>query len=143
MVGIRVMMKAVPQGSHSAFIVKTKSGMNRAVITDTKSQSLYAERIAIAEEYRKANAPFFDKEGVSLDITFAFVKPKSTPKKITVKTTKPDIDKLCRACLDGLSGVAYADDSQVVELKAKKIFADNDYIDIVIEQFIPNGQSIL
>ena len=31
-----------------------------------------------------------------------------------------DIDKLTRAVLDGLTGIAYADDSQVTDLKARK-----------------------
>lgn len=37
-----------------------------------------------------------------------------------VPTTKPDIDKLVRAVLDGLTGVAFVDDSQVVEVAASK-----------------------
>lgn len=37
-----------------------------------------------------------------------------------VPITTPDIDKLSRAVLDALTGVAYRDDSQVVELRAFK-----------------------
>lgn len=33
---------------------------------------------------------------------------------------RPDIDKLCRAVLDGLTGVVFKDDSQVVSLYALK-----------------------
>ena len=33
----------------------------------------------------------------------------------------PDIDKLCRAVLDALTGVMYADDRQVVALSARKV----------------------
>lgn len=38
---------------------------------------------------------------------------------------KPDIDKLVRACLDALTGMAFRDDSQVCALSARKLFADN------------------
>ena len=47
----------------------------------------------------------------------------------------PDIDKLCRGLLDGLNqgvetgkvgdGLIYGDDSQVIELIARKYYADN------------------
>ncbi len=32
----------------------------------------------------------------------------------------PDLDKLCRACLDSLTGIVWRDDSQVVRLEANK-----------------------
>ena len=35
-----------------------------------------------------------------------------------------DIDKLCRAILDALTGICFEDDSQVVALKASKQFAN-------------------
>lgn len=35
-------------------------------------------------------------------------------------TMRPDVDKLVRAVLDALTGVAYSDDSQVVQLVAQK-----------------------
>ncbi|MCR4339570.1 MAG: RusA family crossover junction endodeoxyribonuclease [Gemmatimonadaceae bacterium] len=38
-------------------------------------------------------------------------------------TTKPDADKLTRALLDALTGVAYVDDSQVVHLGIRKEWA--------------------
>lgn len=37
---------------------------------------------------------------------------------------RPDLDKLCRALLDGLTGVIYRDDSQVIYLNAMKRFGD-------------------
>jgi Holliday junction resolvase RusA-like endonuclease len=37
-------------------------------------------------------------------------------------TVPPDLDKLIRAVLDGLTAIAYVDDSQVVEIYAKKIY---------------------
>jgi crossover junction endodeoxyribonuclease RusA len=37
---------------------------------------------------------------------------------------RPDLDKLCRALLDGLTGVVYRDDSQVIYLNAMKRFGD-------------------
>jgi crossover junction endodeoxyribonuclease RusA len=36
----------------------------------------------------------------------------------------PDIDKVCRAVLDALTGILYRDDAQVVALSAVKTYAD-------------------
>lgn len=38
-------------------------------------------------------------------------------------TTKPDLDNVAKGVLDALNGVAYADDAQVVMLRATKIYA--------------------
>jgi crossover junction endodeoxyribonuclease RusA len=37
--------------------------------------------------------------------------------------TRPDLDKLCRSTLDGLTGVLFKDDSQVAFLEASKEYA--------------------
>jgi Holliday junction resolvase RusA-like endonuclease len=38
--------------------------------------------------------------------------------------TKPDIDKLIRACLDAMTGIVFRDDAQVASLIASKFYAD-------------------
>lgn len=40
-------------------------------------------------------------------------------------TSKPDADKLIRAVLDGLTRVAWEDDAQVVEIAARKTYANS------------------
>lgn len=42
----------------------------------------------------------------------------------------PDIDKLIRAVLDALDNVAYHDDSQVVEVRATKVYGLRTYIEV-------------
>lgn len=42
----------------------------------------------------------------------------------TWKASKPDPDKAARALLDALTGVAYVDDAQVVELVIRKVWGD-------------------
>jgi crossover junction endodeoxyribonuclease RusA len=39
-----------------------------------------------------------------------------------------DLDKLSRGVLDALTGIAYADDSQVVQLRARKVWASELWI---------------
>ncbi len=67
-----------------------------------------------------------------VQITFMFSRPKSHYNskgqlKQTAplyKQTKPDLDKLCRSTLDGLTNVLLKDDSQVVNLICTKIYAN-------------------
>lgn len=67
--------------------------------------------------------------------------PTSKPKKMQAAmrdgamrpTTKPDIDNVIKAVLDGLNGVAYADDSQVVALSASKCYSDDPRVVVIVE----------
>ena len=67
-------------------------------------------------------------EPIYLHLLFRFRRPKghysakgelkaSAPPTVV---TRPDLDKLCRSTLDGLTGVLFADDSQVAFLVASK-----------------------
>ena len=68
---------------------------------------------------------------ISVTLTFCFLKPKSA--KRATPSVKPDLDKLIRAVLDGLTGVAYVDDSQVITIKARKIYTEREGVWIGIE----------
>jgi Holliday junction resolvase RusA-like endonuclease len=62
---------------------------------------------------------------VSVFIDFYMPRPKSLPKKTTHHIKRPDLDKLARAVLDGLTeGGAWLDDSQVIRLQVQKVYAD-------------------
>jgi crossover junction endodeoxyribonuclease RusA len=74
------------------------------------------------------------ESGVHVQIIFKFIKAKSS--KLNLHTKKPDIDNLIKSVLDGLNGVAFKDDSQIVKLESEKIFADRDGVDIYIQEII-------
>lgn len=59
---------------------------------------------------------------VAMKVTINDRLPKSTPKKVVAQsyTVKPDIDNVIKAVLDGLNGLAFVDDVQVVDLHIKK-----------------------
>ena len=104
-----------PQGSTRAFVVKGKP-----IITSTaKGLSAWRRLVAdVAQDF----APEQPWEGpVGIDLHFGLPKPKSAPKTRRVWPDKrPDLDKLTRAVLDALTYVVFADDSQVVEIRATK-----------------------
>jgi len=74
--------------------------------------------------------------GVLLFCTFVFARPKSHYHPVTRKrlrptlrpdapfahTQKPDVDKLLRGVMDALTGSAYADDCQVVQVGGLKVW---------------------
>ena len=101
--------RPVPQGSMK-FI---KPG----VMIHSRAKELAVWRADIAR-----NAELFGYTpvtgGVSVEINFVFIKPKTVTREMP--TVAPDLDKLIRAVLDGLTGVAYEDDCQVVTITASK-----------------------
>jgi len=96
-------------------------------------------RSAALAVYQNSNNPF-GSDPVSVQITFTFARPTAhfgTGKNAdTIKTSAPpfpsshaigDIDKLVRACLDALTDAGvWKDDSQVVDLHARKVWVDED-----------------
>ena len=89
----------------------------------------YRANVAIAARAAWVDVPTNGTVGVS--IAFTFVRPASHYNAKGVLRAgaanhpgKPDIDKLCRAVLDSLTGIIYADDSQVVSLVATKAYGN-------------------
>lgn len=78
---------------------------------------------------------------IKISIVIMFEPPKNISKKkrqdllLTEYNKKPDIDNLVKAILDGLNGIAYKDDSQIVEIKARKLYGLEDEIYIELEEF--------
>lgn len=85
-----------------------------------------------------------DEQMVQVEITFGLPIPKSMPKwrrafallGALQPTTKPDLTNLAKAIEDGLNGVAYRDDSQIVELTLRKVYAETPATHVVL-RFVP------
>ena len=79
-----------------------------------------------------ARSVILDKaqHGVEVSLVFTLKKPKTVTRSEPFK--RPDIDKLSRAVLDGLTGVAYEDDEQVVKLIAVKEYGNVEGVTIRI-----------
>ncbi len=59
---------------------------------------------------------------VSLEVTVSRLRPKSLPKRVTLPTTRPDIENNVKLISDGLTGIVFRDDAQIVRLIASKQF---------------------
>lgn len=58
--------------------------------------------------------------GVTIDVEYEFPRPAGARR--ATPCVRPDCDKLARALLDALTGVAYHDDGQVVALTVSKSY---------------------
>jgi len=117
--------RPVPQGSMK-FI-------RPGVMIHSRSQDLALWRADIAR-----NAELFGfkpiASAVKVELDFIMARPKSA--KRAFPSVKPDLDKLIRAVLDGLTGVAYEDDSQVILIQSSKTYGEKQGVWIGIEQII-------
>ena len=80
--------------------------------------------------------PYIPAEGaVRLFICLYF--DKKSPKKLwgTYKTTRPDADNFCKALIDQMTQAGFwTDDSQIVDLRIKKYYAEKASIFIEWEE---------
>lgn len=63
---------------------------------------------------------------LTMRVVFVCARPKSLPKRLAdrqPKPTRPDLDNLTKALLDGLQGTCFADDAQLVQMSAVKVYA--------------------
>ena len=102
---------------------------------------------AIRFEFMASNCekmPVYGKDTpLQARMTFAFSVPKSCPKKKreaclkgeASHTKRPDTDNLIKSVLDALVGAAFEDDASVVKVVAEKIYAEEPYVEVVIDEY--------
>ena len=100
--------KPIQQGSMRAF-------NNR--IVHNKTKELMAWRSAVAKAAFIAGCTPIDGP-ISISMRFTYERGKTVTR--ATPTVPPDLDKQIRSILDALTGVAYADDSQVTQIWASK-----------------------
>ena len=109
--------KPEPQGSARGFVVN-----GRAVITSS-NPNLKDWRNLIAVKAREEMKGLPPLDGaVEVEAVFFLPRPKSVKRENP--TVKPDLDKLTRALLDGLTNVIYRDDAQVIRAITSKRYVD-------------------
>lgn len=103
-----------PQGSKNGYI------RNGRVVLVESSKKVKPWRETVAQVTRlHCTQPI--QGAVSLNVVFVMPRTKAMGKKpAPLMTTKPDSDKLLRAINDGMTGIAYRDDSQIVHITCTK-----------------------
>jgi Holliday junction resolvase RusA-like endonuclease len=96
---------------------RPRATRNGGMYTDKATKEYEA---AVRQTYIDLGLPKFDG---NVQVTCVFQKTHTNVTIISVKEEselRSDVDNLCKSLLDGLNGVAYDDDKQVVNLKAFK-----------------------
>ena len=97
----------------------------------SKAVELAAWRADIASAAKLAGCkPILDP--IAITMRFRVKRPKSVKREYP--TVAPDLDKYVRSVNDGLTGVAFADDSQVIKIVASKEYSDTPGVDIEINE---------
>jgi Holliday junction resolvase RusA-like endonuclease len=119
-------IKPVPKQSFR-FTRFGKSYQSKNVVLYTKFiQFETKKQMEILGITRKLNGP--------VKATISFIYKKEKQDKLISKTTRPDIDNLCKGILDALKGIVYDDDSIISILIAGKYFCDYNCINVNIEE---------
>ena len=108
----------VPQGS-----MKVINGR----VIHNKGSELAAWRSAVALT-AKANGARPMTDPMFIEMKFYMPRPRTV--KRPEPSVAPDLDKLIRAVLDGLTAIAYVDDGQVTQISAQKAYGERLGVDI-------------
>lgn len=110
------------------------------VRTYTDAQTASYENL-VALEYERAGGQLIDGP-VRITMRAVYPIPKSASKKLRAEMisgevlpkVKPDVDNVCKAVLDGLNGVAYTDDTQVVILVCRRVYGEVPRVDVWVNK---------
>lgn len=108
---------------------------------DPKKVKDYKNYVGFEAKKQWGNAPVLDK-ALSMHLVIYRQIPKSTSKKKSTQMNdgkirpivKPDISNYIKLIEDALNGVVYKDDSQIVELEAKKFYSNNPRVEIQVKE---------
>lgn len=104
----------------------TVSFKDRRGIVRTKTDSKHGRSFAASVQWaaKQAGAVRVPKgRGVSVSVVYSMARPLGRDRWRRDPCVRPDVDKLARALLDALTGIAYDDDGQVVTFSIRKIYA--------------------
>lgn len=127
--------------------VRTPDGRIKIITRNAAGPEAEAWQAAVAARAAEirddTGFPFLTESGVWLQLTF--VRPRNKGHHGTGRNShlvkdsapafpavRPDIDKQIRLALDGLKGVVYKDDGQVVALQSVKVFGDPARLELAL-----------
>lgn len=101
---------------------------------------------AIRFEFMAGNCeqmPVYEREKtLKAEVLIGMPIPKSYPKykqalcrcRMIAPAKKPDIDNVLKSIFDALNGAAFEDDSQIVKIVAEKVYADEPFVEVMIDE---------
>ena len=113
------------------------------VQTYTPDATTNYENLVKLEYERQCGRISFPKDAqLDMRIMAYFSIPKSKSKKakqlmkdkVIRPTKKPDMDNIVKIIADGLNGIAYHDDSQIVDTAVRKFYSENPRVVVTISE---------
>jgi Holliday junction resolvase RusA-like endonuclease len=112
---IKVEGTPAPKGSKSLY--------NGRMVEANKGLPAWNKALETAFKNYRQTDPIVMIGAIQVEILFLMPRPKSVSRERP--TVKPDVDKLCRTVLDAAERAGiYFNDSQVIDLSARKRYAD-------------------
>ena len=121
---LRFRVPGLPRPQGSKRLVRLKNG--KQVMIESNANELKTWRRAVAGASLKAAhaAGWQEPYDQPCYVYLIFQMPEPKKGKFSHPAVKPDIDKLTRAVLDGITGTAISDDCRVCQLTVIKRYAD-------------------
>jgi Holliday junction resolvase RusA-like endonuclease len=116
----------------------SRVGKFTKVYTDKQTLTYEAVIATFAKQAMGGTEPL--KTPVSVFLYVRLPIPQSYPKKrkeaclngSEMPCKKPDIDNIAKTYLDAMNGVIFVDDTQVIDLHVKKLYAEKAGVDVMV-----------
>lgn len=123
----------------------TVRGGFATVYTDAKTKKYEASVADLSRKAMREKPPISGAISVSLRFRMPIPKSETKPVKAAMAagevphTSKPDIDNLQKAILDGMNGIVFVDDSQIVRSFTTKVYSETPGVDVRVEALEPQS----
>jgi len=144
---IKITIYGTPQGKKASQSrhVETKDGREFNLVYAPKVTKNYEN--FIKSEYHRLYSGVFLDGPVHMAVIAYFPIPKSTSKKkrelmiagMIRPVVKPDYDNICKVAADGLKGIAFKDDSYIVDEVFRKFYSDRPRLEITLKEWKPKS----
>lgn len=124
--------KGRPRFARQGTFVKTYT--DAKTLTYEKSIQTYAKQAMGSTRPLIGAVAAYLHIGIPIPPSYSKTRQKACIQGLERPTKKPDIDNIVKAVLDGMNGIVYLDDKQVVDLHLTKVYSSKERIDIMVKE---------
>ena len=124
--------KGRPRFARQGTFIKTYT--DAKTLTYEKSIQTYAKQAMGSTSPLIGAVAAYLHIGIPIPPSYSKTRQKACIEGIERPTKKPDIDNIVKAVLDGMNGIVYLDDKQVVDLHLTKVYSETEGIDIMVKE---------
>ena len=124
--------KGRPRFARQGTFVKTYT--DAKTLTYEKSIQTYAKQAMGSTSPLIGAVAAYLHIGIPIPPSYSKTRQKACIEGLERPTKKPDIDNIVKAILDGMNGVVYLDDKQVVDLHLTKVYSSKEGVDIMVKE---------